>query len=85
LLVSGGACAATVGDSVRHGGRADVLGQHSGVEDTGEAERPPEGAAPLCQRETSRIGMKVRSPTRQSAFWIRLQQMTPAAVDPDNS
>jgi hypothetical protein len=47
LLVSGGAFAATVGDSARLGGRPDVLGQRTGVQDTGETQRSPEGATPL--------------------------------------
>ena len=50
-----------------------MLGQRSGVEDTGESQRAPEGATPLRQREASRIRMKVRSPTRQSAARIGLK------------
>jgi hypothetical protein len=82
---AGGACATTVGGSARHGGRADVLGQRTGVEDTGETQRTPEGATPLRQRETSRIGMQMNSPTRQSACGIGLQPKTGAAIDPDNT
>jgi hypothetical protein len=43
-----------------------VLGQQTGVSNTSEVQRPPEGAAPLCQREASRIGMHMCSPPRQS-------------------
>jgi len=50
-----------------------VLGQRPGVEDTGESQRSPEGAAPLRQREASRIGMQMRSAARQSAARIRLK------------
>jgi hypothetical protein len=48
-----------------------VLGQLAGVNDTGYPQRPPEGAAPLCQREASRIWMQVCTPARQSAGRIR--------------
>jgi hypothetical protein len=65
--VSGGAFASTVGGSGRHGGRTDVLDQRAGVDDPGDPQRPPEGAAPLRQCEASRIGMHVCSSTRQSA------------------
>jgi hypothetical protein len=50
-----------------------VLGQHPGVGDTGEAQRTPEGATPLRQREAGRIRMQMRSPTRQSAARIGLE------------
>jgi hypothetical protein len=50
-----------------------VLGQQPGVSNTGKAQRPPEGATPLRQREASRIRMQVRSPTRQSAARIGLE------------
>jgi hypothetical protein len=50
-----------------------VLGQYPGVGDTGEAQRTPEGATPLRQREASRIRMQMRSPTRQSAVRIGLE------------
>ena len=59
--------------SVRHYPRAlrwrtrQVHGQRPGVKDTGNAERPPEGATPLRQPETTRVGVEVRSPTRQPA------------------
>jgi len=48
-----------------------VLGQRTGVSNTSKSQRPPEGAAPLRQREASRIGMHVRSPARQSTARIR--------------
>jgi hypothetical protein len=50
-----------------------VLGQRTGVSNTGETQRPPEGAAPLRQREASRIRMHMGPPTRQSAERIRLE------------
>jgi hypothetical protein len=50
----------------RSGYRTDVLGQRAGVKDTADAQRTPEGATPLRQREASRIRMQMRSPTRQS-------------------
>jgi hypothetical protein len=55
------------------GSRPDVLGQHTGVEDTGDSQRPPEGATPLRQREAGRIGMQMRSPARQATARIRLE------------
>jgi hypothetical protein len=57
----------------RSGYRTDVLGQRTSVQDTGDAQRPPEGATPLRQREASRIRVKVRSPARQSAIRIGLE------------
>jgi hypothetical protein len=54
-----------------HGDRADVLGQQTGVRDTGKTQRTPEGATPLRQREASRIWMQMRSPTRQPSARIR--------------
>ena len=63
----------TIGGSGRHVDRSEVLGQQSGVSNTGESQRPPEGTAPLRQREASRIRMQVRSPARQSAFRIGLE------------
>ena len=59
--------------SGRLGSRTDVLGQRTGVGDPGEPQRPPEGAAPLRQREAGRIKMHVRPPTRQSAAWIVME------------
>jgi hypothetical protein len=47
-----------------------VLGQRAGVRNTGEAQRTPEGATPLRQREAGRIRMQMRSPTWQSAARI---------------
>jgi hypothetical protein len=62
-----------IGGSVRPRDRADVLGQRTGVSNTGESQRTPEGAAPLRQREAGRIRMQMRSPTRQSAVRIGLE------------
>jgi hypothetical protein len=50
-----------------------VLGQQPGVSNTGKTQRPPEGTAPLRQREAGRIRMQMRSPTRQSAARIGLE------------
>jgi hypothetical protein len=36
-----------IGRSARHGDHADVLGQQTGVSNTGESQRTPEGATPL--------------------------------------
>jgi hypothetical protein len=63
----------TIGGSGRRSGRPDVLGQQIGVSNTVESQRPPEGAAPLRQREASRIRMQMRSPARQSAVRIGLE------------
>ncbi|GAA2622709.1 hypothetical protein Adu01nite_02050 [Paractinoplanes durhamensis] len=50
-----------------------MLGKRTGVSNSGESQRPPEGPAPLRQREASRIRMQMRSPTRQSAARIGLE------------
>jgi hypothetical protein len=50
-----------------------VLGQQTGVSNTGESQRPPEGTASLRQREAGRIRMQMRSPTRQAAARIGLK------------
>jgi hypothetical protein len=63
----------TIGGSGRHGDRPDVLGQRTGVSNTVESQRAPEGPAPLRQREASRIRVKMRSPPRQSAIRIGLE------------
>jgi hypothetical protein len=60
----------TIGGSVRHGGRSEVLGQRTGVRDPGETQRPPEGSASLRQREAGRIRMHMCPPARQYAAWI---------------
>jgi hypothetical protein len=36
-----------IGRSARHGDRADVLVQQTGVSNTGESQRAPEGTTPL--------------------------------------
>ena len=63
----------TIGGSGGSKDRPDVLGQRTGVSNTGESQRPPEGTAPLRQREASRIGMQMCSPSRQSAVRIGLE------------
>ncbi|BFU42931.1 hypothetical protein KRMM14A1004_11680 [Krasilnikovia sp. MM14-A1004] len=44
-----------------------MLRERTGVRDTCQSQRPPEGATPLRQREAGRIRMHMCSPTRQSA------------------
>lgn len=60
-----------------------MLRERTGVEDTGESQRPPEGATPLRQREASRIGMQMRSPARQYAARVRLEPETISGADRD--
>jgi len=62
-----------IGCSPRHGDRADVLGKQSGVSNTGESQRAPEGPTPLRLRETGLIGMHMCAPTRQTAIRIGLK------------
>ena len=62
-----------IGGSVRHGDRTDVLGKRTGVSNTGESQRTPEGATPLRQREAGWVGMQMRSPARQTAARIGLE------------
>jgi hypothetical protein len=69
LLLRVGLGAPTIGGS--ECGASHRLGQRTGVDDTGDTQRAPEGAAALRQRETSRIRMQVRSPTRPPAGRIR--------------
>jgi hypothetical protein len=57
-----------------------VLGQQTGVSNTGDSQRTPEGATPLRQREASRIRMQMRSPARQAAVRIGLEpEMIPCS------
>ena len=63
--------------------RTDVPGQQPGVRNTGQSQRPPEGAPPLSQREAGRIKMHMCSPTRQPAAWVRLKPMTGLRPDRD--
>jgi hypothetical protein len=62
-----------IGRSARRGDRTDVLGERTGVSNTGESQRPPEGTASLRLREAGRIRMQMRSPTRQSAARVGLE------------
>ena len=62
-----------------------MLGGRAGVQDTGDTQRSPEGAAPLRQRETGRIGMQMRSPSRQSTGRIGLEKMLPARPGRDDT
>jgi hypothetical protein len=70
LLVRVGRDAPTIGDSERIRVSADDLGERSGVDDTGNTKRAPEGAATLRQRETRRVRMNMCSPARPSACRI---------------
>jgi hypothetical protein len=62
-----------IGGSGRHGDRTDVLGKQTGVSNTGESQRAPEGTTPLRLREAGRIRMHMCSPTRQPAARIGLE------------
>jgi hypothetical protein len=54
---------APTADGAGRGG-LDRFGQLTGVDDTGDAQRTPEGVSPLRQCETSRIDMQMCAPTR---------------------
>jgi hypothetical protein len=71
LLVRVGRDAPTIGGSERIGVAANGLGERSGVDDTRDTKRAPEGAATLRQREARRIRMQMRSPARPAACRIR--------------
>jgi hypothetical protein len=58
--------------------------QLGGVRDTVDAQRAPEGATPARQREASRIGVQVRSPSRQSAGRIGNEAMVRPLADRDD-
>ena len=73
-----------VGLTGRSGWRIDVLCQHTVVEDLGDAQRSPKGAAPHRQREAGRIRVHVRSPTRQPAERIRPEAVTSPVPDRDD-
>jgi hypothetical protein len=60
-----------------------VLGKQSGVSNTGESQRAPEGTTPLRLRETGRIRMQMRSPTRQSTARIGLKPEVTLRPDRD--
>ena len=59
--------ASTIGGSVHC---VDRFGQRAGVEDTGDAQRAPEGTPALREREASRIEMQMCAPARPSASRI---------------
>ena len=50
-----------------------MLGQRTGVSNTDESQRPPEGATPLRKREAGRIRMQMSAPTWQSVVRIGLE------------
>jgi hypothetical protein len=60
-----------------------MLGQLTGVDVPGESQRAPEGATPLRQREASRTGMQLRSPTRQPAGRVRQEPIRRSRPDRD--
>jgi hypothetical protein len=51
---------------------AEQRGERAGVDDTGDAQRAPEGAPTLRQCEAGRVGMQMRSPPQPDARRIRL-------------
>jgi hypothetical protein len=84
LLVRVGRDAPTIGGSERFDVAADGLGERSGVQDTGDTKRAPEGAATLRQRETRRVGMNMCSPARPSACRIgRKAELVSTVLDRD--
>lgn len=60
-----------------------MLGKRTGVDDTGEPQRPPEGATPFRQREAGRIKMQMRPPTRQYAARVGLEPEIISGADRD--
>jgi hypothetical protein len=65
----------------RRGWRIDVLRELTVIEDPGDAQRTPEGAAPHRQREAGRIRVHVRPPTRQSAGRIGPEAVASLVAD----
>jgi hypothetical protein len=61
-----------------------VLGQLAGVNDTGDPERAPEGAAPMGQREASRVRVQVCTPTRQPTGRVGPEDVTTLTADRDD-
>jgi hypothetical protein len=53
-------------------GGSEGLPQRAGVDDTGNAQRAPEGPAALREREAGRIEMEIGSPTRPDARRVGL-------------
>jgi hypothetical protein len=62
-----------------------MLGERTEVKDPGHTQRAPEGATPLRQRETGRIGVNVRAPPRQSASRIGQERTLRAGPGRDNT
>ena len=60
-----------------------MLGERTGVEDTGDPQRAPEGATPLRQREAGRIRMQMRPATRQYAARVSLEPEAVSGADRD--
>jgi len=83
LLVRVGLDAPTAGGAGRGGG--DRLGQLTGVDDTGDAQRTPEGVTSLRQCETDRIAMQVCPSTRPPAGRIgQRTELTRRMLDRDD-
>jgi hypothetical protein len=84
LFLSGwGWSASTIGGSgcVRVDGQCE----RTGVQDTGDAQRAPEGPATLREHQASRIRMQVRSPTRPSSCRIGHDaELLSTMIDRDN-
>jgi hypothetical protein len=84
LLVRVGRDAPTIGGSERIDVATDGPGERSGVDDTRDTKRAPEGAATLRQREACRIGMHMCPPPRPSACRIgRKAELVSAVLDRD--
>ena len=62
-----------------------MLGERTEVQDPGHTQRAPEGATPLRQRETGRIGMHVRAPPRQSTGRIGQERALRTGPGRDNT
>ena len=62
-----------------------MLGERTGIQDSGHPQRTPEGATPLRLRETGRIGMQMRSPPRQSTGRIGKELALLAHAGRDNT
>jgi len=60
-----------------------VLGKQSGVSNTGESQRAPEGTTPLRLRKAGRIRMHMCSPARQPAARIGLEPELTSRSDRD--
>ena len=62
-----------------------MLGERTEVQDPGHTQRAPEGATPLRQRETGRIGVHMRPPPRQSTGRIGQERVLLTGPGRDNT